>query len=253
MRIQLAILLTSALLSACSSQPKLSKVPVDSGQQCYQEASREMSVRLDLIRQLVSEGQYFSAIAHLEREPFASDGARFLMAESLRKSGQPEAALAEYHKLKDGCLHALGYLGAGKIYAVNGKLHEALEELKVARDLLPTDANIRNDYGFALLASGQFKRAQQEFLTAIQLNNEHRIAIKNLVLALILDQDTKTAWAVAEHHSMTPEAFQDLMVRAAQFKKVSLTPQKDAVARVPVQIPDSGLEQPILIRTGETL
>ena len=253
MRFHLAILLTSALLSACSSQPKLSKVPVDSGKQCYQEDSREMSVRLDLIRQLVSEGQYFSAIAHLEREPFTSAGSRFLMAESLRKSGQPEAALKQYHELKKGCLHALGYLGAGKILAVSGKLQAALEELKVARDLLPTDANIRNDYGFALLASGQYKRAQQEFLTAIQLQNEHRIAIKNLVLALILDQDSKSAWAVAEHHRMTPEAFQDLMVRAAHFRKASLNSSKDAVAKAPLAMPDSGLEQPILVRTGETL
>ncbi|MBB3046733.1 Flp pilus assembly protein TadD [Litorivivens lipolytica] len=253
MRIQLAVVLSAALLSACSSQPKMTKVPVNSGQQCYEEKSREMSVRLDLIRQTVAEGQYYSAIAHLERERFTSDGARFLMAESLRKSGQPHKALEQYEELKSGCLHALGFLGAGKIHAITGNLQKALAELKVARDLLPTDANIRNDYGFALLANGQYPQAQQEFLTAIQLQNEHPIAIKNLVLALILDRDAKAAWAVAEHHKMTPESFQNLMVRAAQFRKASVRNGKNAVANVPVAMPDSGLEQPILIRTGETL
>lgn len=237
------------LLCACSTQPTVAKAPVGAGGQCYQESDKERGVRLDLIRQLVDEGQYYSALAHLEREKFDSDGARFLVAESLRKTGQLDQALAKYHGVQKGCLRAFGHLGSGKILAVQGNLDKALPELKMARDLLPTDANIRNDYGFALLANGEFKTAQQEFVTAIQLDNNHSIAIRNLVLSLILSGDTKMAWTVADHHKIPPADFQDLMGRSAQFQR-----QLDK-QRVVTLLNDNGtgIDRPILVRKGASL
>lgn len=243
------IVLTALLLGACSSQQHVAKAPVNGGELCYQESDKDRSVRLDLIRQLVGEGQYYSALAHLEREQFDSEGARFLVAESLRKTGQLDSALGEYKTLQKGCLRALGHLGSGKILAVKGKLGEALPQLKLARDMLPTDANIRNDYGFALLASGEFIAAQQEFVTAIQLENNHSIAVRNLVLSLILGGDIKMAWTVAEHHRIPPQDFQDLLARSAQFQ------QQLHKQRVVNLMNDSatGLDRPILIRKGASL
>ncbi|WP_372782400.1 tetratricopeptide repeat protein [Litorivivens sp.] len=241
--------LSLCALTACSSAPTVSKVPVDSGERCYAESDKNRNVRLDLIRQQVAEGQYFSAIAHLEREDFQSDGARFLLAESLRKSGQLDAALTEYNTLKRGCLNALGYLGAGKVLAVTGNLEQGLAELKTARDLLPTDANIRNDYGFALLASGSFDTARHEFMTAVELQPGHPVAIRNLVLALILSSDTQTAWSVAEHHHISVDDFQNLVVKAAQFRRNLSQNRASRVAKVPA----ANTEPTVLIRLGETL
>ncbi len=243
------LIVTALLLSACSSQPQLAITPVTGGEQCYQEATKERSVRLDLIRQLAEEGQHYSALAHLEREKFDSDGAHFLVAESLRRTGQLDLALSQYKLVKKGCLRALGHLGTGKILAVQGHLSKAIPELKTARDLLPTDANIRNDFGFALLANGDFKTAQQEFVTAIQLDKNHAVAVRNLVLSLILSGDTKMAWTVAEHHKIPTEDFQDLMGRSAQFKKQL---DKQRVVKL-LNDSDGGIDQPILIRNGASL
>lgn len=242
---RLSFLLLVTALAACSNTPRVSAVPVIQGESCYQEPDKDRNVRLDLIRQQVSEGQYFSAIAHLEREPFISAGAKFLLAESLRKSGQLDAALSQYNALKDGCLTALGYLGAGKVLAVNGKLDQGLEALKVARNLLPTDANIRNDYGFALLASGDYSSARHEFMTAVELQPGHVVAIRNLVLALILDSDTQTAWAVANHHQISLDDFHKLVVKAAGFKR-------DLSRRSEPRVANAN-EAPVLIRLGEAL
>lgn len=244
-----SMLCMMVLISACSSQPQVARTPVDGGEQCYSESDKNRGVRLDLIRQLVGEAQYHSALAHLEREKFESEGAQFLRAESLRKTGQLDSALSAYRDLQRGCLSALGYLGSGKILAVQGKLNEALPQLKTARDMLPTDANIRNDYGFALLASGDFKGAQQEFVTAIQLENNHPTAIRNLILALILGGDTQTAWAVAEHHRIPVEEFQGMMNRSSQFQK---NLEKQRIAHV-LNSPDSGADRPILVRQGAAL
>lgn len=243
------ILFAALALSACSSQPKVSGNMTEGGNQCYQEGNQERSVRLDLIRQLVDGGQYYSALAHLEREPFESEGAQLLAAESLRKTGQLEKSASVYKRLQKGCLRAFGHLGRGKVLAVQGKLGDALPELKKARDILPTDANIRNDYGFTLLASGDFAAARQEFVTAIQLDNNLSIAARNLVLSLILSGDTEMAWTVASHHAMSPGDFQDLMGRAAQFQKQL---DKQRVAHL-LNNPDTGIDRPILVRKGSSL
>lgn len=242
---RLSLLFAIFLVAACSNTTRVSAVPLDQGESCYQESDADKNVRLDLIRQQVSEGQYFSAIAHLERETFDSAGARFLLAESLRKSGQQDAALMQYNALKGSCLTALGYLGAGKVLAVTGKLDQGLSALKTARDLLPTDANIRNDYGFALLASGDYSGARHEFMTAIELQPGHIIALRNLVLALILDSDTQTAWAVASHHQISLDDFQKLVVKAAGFKR--------DLNQNPTPRLANSTEKPVLIRLGETL
>ena len=242
---RLTLLIVIGLVAACSSTPRVSAVPVEQGESCYQESDQNRNVRLDLIRQQVSEGQYLSAIAHLERERFDSAGAQFLMAESLRKSGQQEAALKQYNALKSSCLAALGYLGAGKVLAVTGKLDQGLAALKTARDLLPTDANIRNDYGFALLANADYSGARHEFMTAVELQPGHAVAIRNLVLALILDSDNQTAWAVANHHQISLDDFQNLVVKAASFKRDLSRRGEPRVA--------NATETPVLVRLGENL
>ena len=246
---KIILALSTSLLFACSTTSHVASAPVAGGGQCYQEGAKDRSVRLDLIRQLVDEGQYYSALAHLEREKFDSDGARFLVAESLRKTGRLDLALENYENVQKGCLRAFGHLGTGKILAVQGRLDKALPELKIARDLLPTDANIRNDYGFALLASGNFKAARQEFVTAIQLEKHHDIAVRNLILSLILDGDTKMAWTVADHHQIGAQDFQSLMARSAQFQKQL---DKQRVVHL-LSNPESGIDRPILVRKGASL
>ncbi len=243
------IIVSAMFLFGCTSQPTVSQAQLTKPEQCYRESDKERSVRLDLIRQLVDEGQYYSALAHLEREDFDSDGAQFLVAESLRKTGQLDPALREYQSLQKGCLKAYGHLGAGKILAVQGKLDNALVELKRARDYLPTDANIRNDFGFALLASGQFDEARQEFVTAIQLDKNHEVAIRNLILSLILNDNTRMAWSVADHHQMPAREFQNLLARAVQFHK---NLQQQRVVNV-LEESGTGIKQPILIRKGNSL
>ncbi len=232
--------LFAMLLAGCSSAPA-----VAGGHDGCRPKSGQAGIQLELIQQLVADGQYYSALAHLEQQQLNSPSAQLLRAESLRKTGHLDQADAIYQQLSHSCYSALGHLGMGKIAAVRGDLKRARLQLGLAREKSPTDANIRNDFGFVLLVGGDYKGAQQEFMTAIQLNNAHNIAIKNLLLSLLLSGEQEMAWRLAQHNGIDLQAFRALVKRSVQFRQTRLA---DAV-----NAPESTIHQPILDRQGAPL
>lgn len=210
----LPLMLASLLLSACASAPsQLSQNRAD----CGASLSQAQRVKLDLVEQLLSEGSYFSAQAHLEQDDSNSPRALWLTAEAQRKTGMLSEAYDNYRDLSLTCMTAAGHAGMAKILATRGDLAIAHQHMLKARHLAPTSADVRNDYGFILLAMRDFKAAQREFMTALQLKNGHPVALRNMIISLILDGDTRTALRLAQNNDINSAEFNQLLEKANHF------------------------------------
>lgn len=212
-------LCASLLASGCASTTSKSTSVAAS---CNKELKQAESMKLDMVAQLIKEDQYYSALAHLERDQSNSAQALWLKAEGQRKTGLLAEAYNSYRDLSLTCMTAYGHAGMAKILATRGDLPQARQQMLSARKLAPTNADIRNDYGFILLAHRQFKDAQREFMTALQLAPGHPVAIRNMVISLILDRDSRTAVSMAKNNGIGPSEFKELVNKANHFKQPAL-------------------------------
>jgi Flp pilus assembly protein TadD len=207
------------VVSGCANMPASKQV---SASNCNVPISKEESVTLDLIEQQVTEKQYYSALAYLEKAPDSSPRVLRLRAEAQRNTGMLDEAYKSYRNLSLSCMAAFGYAGMAKILATRGDIPQAHQQMLKARRQAPSNADIRNDYGFILLALKNFKAAQREFMTALQLQPGHPVAIRNMVMSLILDRDSRTALRMAENNDITSSEFSNLLAQANAFKEPAL-------------------------------
>ncbi len=106
--------------------------------------------------------------------------------------------------------------------ATRGDINQARLHMLKARRLAPASADIRNDFGFILLAHGDFRSAQREFMTAIELAPGHPVAVRNMVMSLILDNDTNTAKRMAKNNNITANEWYSLVEQAKNFQKPAI-------------------------------
>jgi Flp pilus assembly protein TadD len=212
-------ILALIVISGCANTPASKQV---SASNCNIPISKEESITLDLIAQQITEKQYYSAIAHLEKAPDSSPRVLRLRAEAQRNTGMLDEAYKSYRNLSLSCMAAFGYAGMAKILATRGDIPQAHQQMLKARRLAPSNADIRNDYGFILLAHKNFKAAQREFMTALQLQPSHPVAIRNMVMSLILDGDSRTALRMAENNDIPSSEFRNLIAQANAFKEPAL-------------------------------
>ena len=217
---RISVLLATGLmilisLGGCASSSKA----VAQATSCDVPLTQAESMKLDLVEQSIKEGQYYSALAHLETDGSTSPKAIWLKAEGQRKTGLLAEAYDSYRDLSLTCMNAYGHSGMAKILATRGDLPQARQQMLTARKLAPTNADIRNDYGFILLAHRQFKDAQREFMTALQLAPGHPVAIRNMVMSLILDGDSRTAVRMAKNNGIDATEFKGLVSKANSFKQ----------------------------------
>ena len=201
-------------ITACAS---VGKTNYSASQGCGKSLNQVQTVKLDLVSQLIDEGNYYSALAHLENDDSASPRALWLLAEAQRKTGLLSEAYESYRDLSLSCMTASGHAGMAKILATRGDLDIAHQHMLKARRLAPTNADIRNDYGFILLAMQDFKAAQREFMTALQLAPGHPVALRNMIMSLILDGDSRTAMRMAKNNGIDEAEFGSLIKKANHF------------------------------------
>ncbi|MFT6156628.1 MAG: Flp pilus assembly protein TadD [Neolewinella sp.] len=204
------------ITSGCANIPASKQV---SASNCNVPISKEESITLDLIEQQVTEKQYYSALAYLEKAPDSSPRVLRLRAEAQRNTGMLDEAYSSYRNLSLSCMAAFGHAGMAKILATRGDIPQAHQQMLKARRLAPSNADIRNDYGFILLAHKNFKAAQREFMTALQLQPGHLVAIRNMVISLILDGDSRTALRMAKNNDIPSSEFRNLLAQANAFKE----------------------------------
>jgi len=138
----------------------------------------ELSIATDLLQQ----GKPRSALAHLEELAFPYPDARILQADALRQIGNLDASDQYYKELEGSCLAAKAYRGRALNAVERRQLRQALLLMAEARQAAPTDADIRNDLGYLMLLDGNHSAAEEELLTALELNQAHINAAQNLVL-----------------------------------------------------------------------
>lgn len=166
--------------------------------------------KLTVIRQMLVGGKPHAAIAYLDAVGIMAPEADLLRADGLRQTGRAEEAAAVYRTLLGGCVAGYAHQGLGLIASADGRNSQAVADLREARQALPADPTIRNDYGYALLVSGEDKAAVHEFLTALELAPTDRRAANNLILLLLRTGEKERAQRFAEQFGVTAADFDKL-------------------------------------------
>lgn len=176
----------------------------------------------DLVREMIAQGRLYAALAHIE-ELQKSGGPReellLLHAQVLSKLGRGKEAEQEYRQLLgstfDGeARHGLGLLYAEKHYA------QSLQYLRDAARLRPTDAGIRNDYGYALMMGGQYADARVHLATAYELDGTVDRYRNNYVLVLMLLKDEAGVQRVRQRNELNDTIFKNIRAQAQDWPAV---------------------------------
>lgn len=166
----------------------------------------------DLIERLIKQDKLYAAMAHLEerQEAFGNtDQLRVLRADILRKMGQSAQARAIYNQLLKTQYAARANHGLGLIYA-ESDLSRGTAYLKTAVDSAPTNAQMRNDYGYALMRQNQYDKAYTQLATAYQLDEKNQLNENNFIVLLLVMGHTNRAHQVAADNHISRKTMKHL-------------------------------------------
>ncbi|MGX2040312.1 tetratricopeptide repeat protein [Methylocaldum sp. MU1018] len=209
---------------AVVQDPPRGEPPFTPPEACGGTLSPEQRMYLDLVYEMVKQGQYYAALAHLDQlEKKASSAPQnvYLRAESLRGIGRPERAAKLYRSLLDGCMAGYSLHGLGLLAAAAGRLDEAEDFLMRAGRERPASADVRNDLGMVLLLAGRRDAARQEFLTAAELDRKDPLPVENLIVLMLMDDNPREAKRVAERRGLSEQDLERLALRARRLAERS--------------------------------
>ncbi|HEU0197173.1 MAG TPA: tetratricopeptide repeat protein [Nevskiaceae bacterium] len=153
-------------------------------------ALKRNDVHLTLIRDMIANGQYYAALAHIQAQEQVPGGdtqtLKLLEADTRRNLGQYTAARSLYEALLNGPLNGQALHGLGLLYAHEGDLTRAIADLKQSAKELPTDVDVRNDLGYALMQAGDYQAALPQLSTAAQLAPSELRSRRNLIILMYL-------------------------------------------------------------------
>jgi Flp pilus assembly protein TadD len=174
---------------------------------------KEGEIHADLIRQMLSNGQYYAALAHIEdqKRSGGSDELTLLEADARSHLGQQAQADALYRKLLTTKYAGQAYHGLGLLYAATD-LDGAIRNLRIAVERVPTDVDFRNDLGYALMEAGRYTEAMPQLSTAAELAPSQVKSRNNLIILMMLVGNETAVQRLAQGQGsmMTPERMQQL-------------------------------------------
>lgn len=178
-------------------------------------ATSDRAVYTDLIKRMIDSGQYYAALAHIQQQQRAgnNDQLRYLEAETRRHLGQQTAAETLYRGLLSGTQSAGAYHGLGLLYA-SRSMGTAIAYLREAVKRQPTDADSRNDLGYALLQAGRYSEALPELATAVELAPNNDQPRNNLLLLMFLRRDEKSAQKIISDGAVPADTVSRLRAQA---------------------------------------
>lgn len=165
------------------------------------DAASTRRLFLLLVDGLRKSGKSRAALAFLadyDRLYPGDDAARLLRADCLFDTRDYAAAARLYQGLTGGSRAAAAHAGLGRIAAARRAWPRAVQEFARATTLAPADASYVNDYGFALLRTGDYAKGLDALRQATQLDPASRTARNNLILGLTLAGSSGEAAGMVE-------------------------------------------------------
>lgn len=113
----------------------------------------------------------------------ARDNQAYLAALAQLAGGKPEKAQDDLRRLAKARPDYLGvWINLATAFYKNDRLDEAMDALSRAEELSPEAAEIYNLSGLIAVDRGDYKAAEQHYLTALTLDNEYSDAHYNIAL-----------------------------------------------------------------------
>lgn len=184
----------------------------------------DQELTLNLSREMLEGGRLHAALANLERLPETLPEVRLRKARILRLLGRSEAQ-GLYRSLLNTCLSAEGRHGLGQLAAAGQHYEVALEHLRAAVELAPTEHAMRNDLGVVYLNLLRMREARFELMTAMELNEQESRAAENLLSVLIYEGQWAQASRLVTRYKLTPAQFQKAEQRAELLQRKQVTEQ----------------------------
>ena len=239
----LACVLLLACTSGCVTESRRAVDSAVAGEIPTDTPESRRRVHIDLIRKMLDQEQYYAALAHVQaqaRESGQTEELRLLEADAKRKLGQAAPAQAIYRELLKGRYAADAYHGLGLI-SVKTDLRTAVWQLQQAVQRRPTDAQMRNDLGYALMLSRRYTEALPELATAVELEagTGSAKARTNLILLMLVQGDEAAVKRLAQQSGMSSEALAALRQQAQTLRKPVAAAQPAARS-----LPNSSVPKP---------
>lgn len=218
-------LLCAVVLTACAGSQRRALEQQVSGNLREEAPGDRQQVHLDLIRGMLEQKQYYAALAHVDSQKQGganSPDLLLLEAEARRRLGQKEAAQTLYRELLASDRVAEAYHGLGLTNA-GGDLAVAVWQLQQAVQRKPTDAEMRNDLGYALMIAGRHAEALTELATAVELEAGHGDgkARNNLVILMMITGNETAVRRLAAESGMSADALAGLRRQAQSLQRGS--------------------------------
>lgn len=216
---RLAGALLLAVLAGCKSQPERPQAN-DSYEVAAADPVKVQQIKSDAVRALLEQGQYYAALAHIEEQKqVAPNNAEliWLEAETRRHLQQQAASEALYRRLIGGPLEGKAWHGLGLLTARND-LSAAIDALRNGVRRLPTDVEIRNDLGYALMEAGRYTEALPELSTAAELAPTQLKSRNNLIILMLLTGNQPGAEQIARQSGATADTLKQLKAQAQAIR-----------------------------------
>lgn len=186
---------------------------------CSQKIQPEHQVQLDLVDALMARSQPYAALAQLESAGLPTEQHWLRLGQLQATTHQLKQAEKVFRSLVNQCHSAEGYHGLGLVHLKQGHLAQGLEQLAQARRLKPSSADIRNDYGYALLLAGRMNDALFELRTAFELAEGKGAVRQNLAAAYLLSSDTAGLTLLKNRYDFGLEEYAHAETLAAEISR----------------------------------
>lgn len=182
-------LVTALLVTGCATTGVTGEQQRMLAVSCSQTVQPEHQVQLDLVDSLTAREQPYAALAKLESEGLETEQHWLRRGQLLATTQQLAGAEEVFQALVEECHSARAHHGLGLVYLKQHRLDQGLAQLATARKKAPSSADVRNDYGYALLLSGHQEDAVFELRTAFELADGQGAVRQNLAAAYVINGD----------------------------------------------------------------
>lgn len=180
------------------------------------------ATHVQLVTQMQQKGLYFASLAHIDalQQRWGADAELDLLrADALRQTGQTANARTAYSQLLATPMKARAAHGLGLLAGRAGDFQGAVGFLQQATQAAPTDADVLNDLGFALMQQGRWADARLPLMKASELASDNPRIWSNVSLFLTLDGQVKQAMDVAESRQLSAVARNQIIEMARSIRE----------------------------------